>query len=294
MNASTLLSLRFLLGSATALVLASCTPQLGQVTPNTNNPNNTVESTVSAPETKKNMFAVPPALSAEEASKYRADLPLTKRLELAQELAGKMSRNGMQQMQAIFPDLKKAYDIPDQDPRNLMQAGPEALYVSSEGNLAVSVCVEADSPLHLFKTTNPLQADFTQVKQDTEKMMQEEEGKKKNSGITSFTEDAPQYLSYSQATYDSLVGKKPVALFFHADWCPVCRKMETDIKGDLGNFPKGTKLIQVDYDTATALKQQYGITMQSIVVVLNAQGEVVAKLNGPGNDTLKKALAQSM
>ncbi len=87
-----------------------------------------------------------------------------------------------------------------------------------------------------------------------------------------------QYLPYSESLANTLIGKSPVALFFHASWCPTCRLENEIITANISDLPKGTVILKVDYDQETSLKQKYGITMQSIVVVLDSTGKEVGRI----------------
>ncbi len=106
------------------------------------------------------------------------------------------------------------------------------------------------------------------------------------------SETTNQYIESANADY-SLIGKEPVTLFFHATWCPTCKRMKKDIKADLSNFPANTKIIEADYDTATDLKQKYGVTAQTTFVVLDANGNVVDKATVPSLDWLKSTIETS-
>jgi thiol-disulfide isomerase/thioredoxin len=86
------------------------------------------------------------------------------------------------------------------------------------------------------------------------------------------------YENYSDAKYEQLLGKKPLALFFHAAWCPTCRAQEKLIKENLSTLPKDLTILQANYDTETALKQKYGITMQSIVVAIDSSGNEIGRI----------------
>lgn len=105
---------------------------------------------------------------------------------------------------------------------------------------------------------------------------------------------APQYLAYSESTYEKYLGKQPVALFFYAAWCPTCRLEEQLMKEKLAELPAGTIILKADYDTETALKQKYNITMQSVVVVLDASGQETGRIGDFTTiDELKKLITQS-
>lgn len=102
----------------------------------------------------------------------------------------------------------------------------------------------------------------------------------------------PKYLAFTDELYASTKGSEPFALFFHADWCPTCRGMEKDFKENLSSLPEGATIIQADYDKETDLKKEYGITMQSIVVVIDEKGNVSETLVSPNSSALKNALAK--
>jgi len=82
-----------------------------------------------------------------------------------------------------------------------------------------------------------------------------------------------------------------VVLFFHADWCPSCRSLENDINNNLANIPDGVHILKVDYDTATALKKQYGIVRQHTLVQVDESGNAIKTLNGL-NNTLNQVVSQ--
>ncbi len=69
-----------------------------------------------------------------------------------------------------------------------------------------------------------------------------------------------------------------VVLFFHASWCPDCKKTDESLKTD--GVPKGLTIVKLDYDTETDLKQKYGITQQHTFVQIDKQGAQVAKWAG--------------
>ena len=99
------------------------------------------------------------------------------------------------------------------------------------------------------------------------------------------------YVDYTQAVYNDMLGKKPFALFFHASWCPTCKAMEKDILGSLDSFPQGSVILKADYDTEIALKKQYNITSQSLVVMFNADGSVAETLVAPTASILQSYFA---
>lgn len=71
-----------------------------------------------------------------------------------------------------------------------------------------------------------------------------------------------------------------VVLFFRAGWCLTCRALDADIRANLGSIPAGVTILDVNYDTATALKQKYGVTTQHTLVQVASDGSRIAKWEG--------------
>jgi thiol-disulfide isomerase/thioredoxin len=88
----------------------------------------------------------------------------------------------------------------------------------------------------------------------------------------------------------ALANDGKVVLFFRASWCPTCRVLDADIRGNLGNIPEGVAILDVNYDTATELKQKYGVTYQHTLVQVDAEGNQIAKWTG--SPTLAALLGQ--
>jgi thiol-disulfide isomerase/thioredoxin len=90
---------------------------------------------------------------------------------------------------------------------------------------------------------------------------------------TTQTSAAGTYADYSA---ESVAGAKGArVLFFHAPWCPQCRQLDTSIKE--GKIPLDVTIYKVDYDKNQALRQKYGVTIQTTLVLLDEQGNEVKK-----------------
>lgn len=111
---------------------------------------------------------------------------------------------------------------------------------------------------------------------------------------TTLPSDSAIYEKYSADLFASLVGKKPVVLFFHAQWCPECRALEKAITADLANFPMGSHILQINYDTETDLKDEYDVKVQTTLIVLDAEGARVETFLNPSLDKLKAAIEESL
>lgn len=97
------------------------------------------------------------------------------------------------------------------------------------------------------------------------------------------------YKEYGADMVASTQGQR--LLFFHAPWCPQCKKLDESIKA--GAIPNDVTIFKVDYDSNQKLRQQYGVTIQTTVVLLDANGNVAKKYvayNQPDLATVVKNL----
>ncbi len=91
------------------------------------------------------------------------------------------------------------------------------------------------------------------------------------------------YKDYSDAALDqALADNQKIALFFHATRCPACRRLDRDLRADMDQLPADTVVFKVDYDEETGLKQQYGITMQHTVILIDENKNEAARAAGAG------------
>ena len=98
------------------------------------------------------------------------------------------------------------------------------------------------------------------------------------------------YEPYS-AEKVAAAGDDKVLLFFHAEWCPICRPLDADIKAHLSDIPSNITILKVNYDTETALKKKYGVTYQHTIVEVDSKGNMIKKWSAE-NPTLSAVLAQ--
>jgi thiol-disulfide isomerase/thioredoxin len=81
------------------------------------------------------------------------------------------------------------------------------------------------------------------------------------------------YVDYSENVVANTAGTK--ILFFHAPWCPQCRALEADIKAK--GVPSGVTIIKVDYDANQALRQKYEVPLQTTLVLIDDNGNLVKR-----------------
>jgi thioredoxin 1 len=101
--------------------------------------------------------------------------------------------------------------------------------------------------------------------------------------VPSVPEDgtAGAYLSLADYERDpSVFAGDDVVLFFAASWCSTCRRTRANIEADLAAIPPRLVIVVVDYDVASHLRRQYGVTVQHTFVQIDADGELLKRWSG--------------
>ena len=80
------------------------------------------------------------------------------------------------------------------------------------------------------------------------------------------------YLDYADGIVEQTAGAK--VLFFHAPWCPQCRKLDEELLA--AGAPEGLTVFKVDYDSRSDLRQRYGVTLQTTVVFVDDTGAAIS------------------
>lgn len=68
----------------------------------------------------------------------------------------------------------------------------------------------------------------------------------------------------------AVYAKSTVVLYFHAPWCHECQA--TDEAISTNGIPPGLVLVQIDYDSRTDLREEYGVTIQHSFVLVDDAG----------------------
>jgi thioredoxin-like negative regulator of GroEL len=103
-------------------------------------------------------------------------------------------------------------------------------------------------------------------------------------------------VPFNQGGFDATRSAgKPVAVVFHADWCPTCRAQAPVLKS-LTETPalKGLTLYVANFDTETALRKALGVTQQSTIVVFKGGKEIARSTGDTQRDRLDALLKQAV
>ncbi len=154
--------------------------------------------------------------------------------------------------------------------------------------LLIGVILLAIASAAVFLVLRPTSQQDQSVEPNTIETMTSTTSEKSKPAAQS--ENTPgEYIDYKSGIIDETNGTK--ILFFHAPWCPQCRDLESDIKSS--GIPDGVTIIKVDYDTNQALRQKYGVTLQTTVVLVDDEGKAIKKFvayDDPSLSAVKKNL----
>ncbi len=87
---------------------------------------------------------------------------------------------------------------------------------------------------------------------------------------------------------EAVAAKGPAVLYFHADWCPICKSTITAFRARWPEVRPDITLILVDYDAETALRRRYGVSYQNTFVQIGPRGERIGIWNGGGIEQLNE------
>ncbi|OWK33564.1 thioredoxin family protein [Sphingomonas dokdonensis] len=86
---------------------------------------------------------------------------------------------------------------------------------------------------------------------------------------------APAVQAFDQAAFDAAQkAGRPILIWVHAPWCPVCRQQQKTIER-LTAEPamRAMQVFRIDYDTQKLLWRRFGATQQSTLIAFRGRRE---------------------
>ena len=96
------------------------------------------------------------------------------------------------------------------------------------------------------------------------------------------------------ALADAQKADQPVALHFHADWCPTCRAQDKALKELRAEKGLDITVLVVNYDTEKDLKRRFKVRSQSTIIVLRGDQEWARLLGDTSPAAIRAALQSAL
>ncbi len=166
------------------------------------------------------------------------------------------------------------------------QSNSDQATADSEGAMMEAQTMDSESMMKkddtMMESDSVMKKDDAMTKtedmqMDSESMMKKDDTMMESTGDTMTQKGV--YAPYDESKL-AMAATGDVILFFKASWCPSCRALDANIKANLDQIPAGLTILEVDYDSSTALRQKYGVTTQHTLVQVDASGTLIQKWSG--------------
>jgi thiol-disulfide isomerase/thioredoxin len=87
---------------------------------------------------------------------------------------------------------------------------------------------------------------------------------------------------------------EPVALHFHAEWCPTCKAQAKSLESLKADPSLNLTVLSVDYDKETALKKQLRVRSQSTFIVYRGAVEKARQIGETSPEAIRKTLSSAL
>ena len=98
----------------------------------------------------------------------------------------------------------------------------------------------------------------------------------------------------AQALADAEKAGQPVALHFHADWCPTCRAQDKVLQSMKTEKGMDLTVMVANYDTEKDLKRRFRVNSQSTIIVLKGTKETARLIGDTSADGIRGALKSAL
>ncbi len=107
--------------------------------------------------------------------------------------------------------------------------------------------------------------------------------------------EALEMVPFTQAALDAAQKSgRPVALHFHADWCPTCRAQTKALNTMKSDSSLALTILVVDFDKERELKRKLGVRAQSTLIVYKGQRETARLAGQTEAEALTEALRTAL
>lgn len=87
---------------------------------------------------------------------------------------------------------------------------------------------------------------------------------------------------------------QPVALHFHADWCPTCRTQQKVLQSLKDEKGLDLTVLTANYDTEKDLRRRFKVNAQSTLIVLKGQQEAARVIGETSVTGIRTALKSAL
>ena len=107
---------------------------------------------------------------------------------------------------------------------------------------------------------------------------------------------AGELRAYDNASFRSAQSRnRPVVLFVHAPWCPVCRAQEQAVTQLLADPRfKNVTVMKVDFDTQKTVWSKFGATQQSTLIGFHGRRETARLSHNKDPEKIAALLASTL
>lgn len=106
--------------------------------------------------------------------------------------------------------------------------------------------------------------------------------------------DIKPYSAEALALAQAQAAGKPVALHFHADWCPTCKQQEKALAQLKAEPGLDTTVLVVNYDNEKDLRRALKVRTQSTFIVYKGKDEKVRLAGDTEVDKIRAALKAAL
>lgn len=142
----------------------------------------------------------------------------------------------------------------------------------SREDIASNVVATSDNQVDQVTDSQLAPSEIGLVEMDNERVATETNEMEPADTNGSYQTYSPEALEASTATHNVLI--------FSATWCPSCRALDKNINENISDLPGDVALFTIDYDTNVALRQQYSVTSQHTLVLVETDGTEIKKWVG--------------